>query len=198
MAALLLLAWLANEVSEGETLGFDNFVRDTIHSWASPPLTAAMRIVTPLGSPRFVILLSLILIWPLARMGRKRAALVLTAGAIGAELLNELLKLLFHRMRPEPFFGYAEPLSYSFPSGHALCSACFYGLLAAIETSRMHSRTAKMLVWAGAACFAVLIGFSRVYLGVHYPTDVIAGYAAAIVWVGALRAAYGVWLRRRG
>lgn len=197
VTALLLFAWLANEMLEGDTLRFDSAVRNTVHSWASPPLTATMRGVTQLGSPTFLILISIVLVWQLAWMGRKRAAILLTVGAGGALVLNELLKLLFHRQRPEAFFGYVEPLGYSFPSGHAITSACFYGVAAAIVTARMQSRAGKALVWAGAALLAGLIGFSRIYLGVHYPSDVMAGYAAAIVWVVTLRAAYGVWLRRR-
>jgi undecaprenyl-diphosphatase len=197
VAALLLFAWLANEVLEGETLRFDNAVRNTVHSWAFPTLTSAMRGITQLGSPQFLILISIVLVWRLAWMGRKRAAVILTVGAIGAVVLNQLLKLSFHRLRPDAFFGYVEPLGYSFPSGHAISSACFYGVAAAIVTARMQSRAGKALVWAGAALLAGLIGFSRIYLGVHYPSDVLAGYAAAIVWVAALRAAYGWWLRRR-
>jgi membrane-associated phospholipid phosphatase len=196
-AALLLFAWLANEVLEGATLRFDNGVRDSIHSWASPALTAVMRGITQLGSPAFLILVSVVLIWRLAQTRRKRAAILLTVGAIGAELLNLLLKELFHRQRPDAFFGYAEPLGYSFPSGHSISSCCFYGLAAAIVTTRVRSRAGKALVWAGAALVVGLIGFSRIYLGVHYPSDVVAGYAAAIVWVAALRAAHGLWLRRR-
>jgi len=196
-AALLLFAWLANEVLQGATLRFDNTVRDAVHSWASPPLTAAMRAITQFGSPEFLILVSVVLVWRLARTRRKRAVIVLAVGAIGAELLNLLLKELFHRQRPEAFFGDIEPLSYSFPSGHSISSCCFYGLAAAIVTARMQSPARKALVWAGAALVVGLIGFSRIYLGVHYPSDVIAGYAAAIVWVAALRAGYGAWLRRR-
>jgi len=196
VAALLFFAWLANEMLEGATLRFDSFVRDTVHSWATPLLTAAMRGITQLGSPEWLILMSVILIWRLAWMGRKRAAILLAVGAIGALLLNDVLKVLFHRHRPDAYFGYHEPLGYSFPSGHAITSACFYGVAAAIISVRMRSRGAKLLVWTGAASIAGLIGFSRIYLGVHYPSDVIAGYAAAIVWVGAVRAAYGVWLRR--
>ncbi|HEV3330728.1 MAG TPA: phosphatase PAP2 family protein [Bryobacteraceae bacterium] len=195
VAALLLFAWLANEVLQGDTLRFDTAVRDTIHSWASPQLTIAMRGITQLGAPTFLIFITLFLILCLIWMGRRRAAMVLTVGSLGALLLNELLKHLFHRVRPEAFFGYVEPLGYSFPSGHSISSACFYGVAAAIITTRMRSRARRALVWAGAALLAGLIGFSRIYLGVHYPSDVIAAYAAAIVWVAALRAGYGAWLR---
>jgi len=116
---------------------------------------------------------------------------------LGGEGLNQILKHLFARSRPEAFFGYTLPSSYSFPSGHAVVSCCFYGALAAILTRRMESGAKKLAIWAVAALMAALIGFSRIYLGVHYPSDVLAGYAAAIVWVSAVRAGYGFWLRRR-
>jgi membrane-associated phospholipid phosphatase len=195
-AALLLFGYLANEVLRGETLRFDNSVRNIVHSWASPTLTYVMRGVTQLGAPRFLIVLSLVLVLWLVNMGRKRAAILLVVAAAGAVALDELLKLVFHRPRPEAYFGYPLPSSYSFPSGHAVSSCCFYGVLAAIVTARMRSRAAKIAVWTAAALMAALIGLSRIYLGVHYPSDVVAGYAVAVVWVAALRASYDAWLRR--
>ena len=196
VAALLLFAWLANKIIEGATLRFDGFVRNTVHSWANPTLTDAMRGITQLGSVQFLVAMCTVLVVRLFWIGRKRAAIVLIIGSVGAEILNELLKQLFHRARPEAFFGYAEPLSYSFPSGHAIMSCCIYGVAAAIAATRIASRAGKAAVWAGAALIAGLIGFSRIYLGVHYPSDVIAGFAAAIVWVAALRIGYGAWLAR--
>lgn len=196
VASLFLFAWLANQVWKGEMLRFDGFVRDTVHSWATPTLTTAMRGITQLGSLQFLVTICAVLVARLFWIGRKRAATVLLIGAVGAELLNELLKQLFQRMRPEAFFGYPEPRDYSFPSGHAVLSCCIYGVAAAIATTRMESRAGKAAVWLGAALLAALIGFSRIYLGVHYPSDVIAGFAAAVVWVTALRVAYGAWLRR--
>ncbi|HJT90229.1 MAG TPA: phosphatase PAP2 family protein, partial [Bryobacteraceae bacterium] len=118
--------------------------------------------------------------------------------ALGGQALDEILKLEFRRPRPEAFFGYPEPGSYSFPSGHSVASCCFYGVLAAILTARMRSGARKAGVWTAAGFLVAAIGFSRIYLGVHYPTDVIAGYAAGVVWVAAVRASYGIWLRRAG
>ena len=196
-AALLLFGWLGDAVMEGERLRFDSFVRDTIHSWASPTLTSAMRVVTQFGSPAFLLAATAILVWRLANDGRRRAAVLLVVAAIGAEVLDELLKLVFHRQRPQPFFGYLLPLTFSFPSGHSVSSCAFYGVAAAILTRGIRSRVRKALVWIGAALLAGLIGFSRIYLGVHYPSDVVAGYCVAIVWVAAVRWSYSVWLRRR-
>jgi len=94
-----------------------------------------------------------------------------------------VLKVSFARARPIPFFDTLLPDSYSFPSGHALYAACFYGVLAWLVAARIRDRSLKILIWVLAVMIALLIGLSRIYLGVHYPSDVIAGYAAAIVWV---------------
>lgn len=106
-------------------------------------------------------------------------------------------KLSFQRPRPVPFFDTPLPSSYSFPSGHALFSFCFYGMLAAIITARLHSRSARTVIWLLAGVLVALIGLSRIYLGVHYPSDVLAGYAAALVWVVAVAFGDHMLSRRR-
>jgi undecaprenyl-diphosphatase len=152
---------------------------------------------TQVGSAPFVIGAGALAVWRLAAAGRKHAAVLLAVAALGGEALDQILKLCFHRPRPDAFFGLADPATYSFPSGHALADTCFYGVLAAVLAARTQPVAAKAGLWALAAALAGLIGLSRVYLGVHYPSDVLAGYAAAVVWVGAVRVGYGVW-RRRG
>jgi undecaprenyl-diphosphatase len=113
----------------------------------------------------------------------------------GALVLDGTLKLLFHRARPEPFFGMVAPTSYSFPSGHALYSVRFYGTLAVITGTRLRSLTVRLIGWVVAVSLILLIGISRIYLGVHYPSDVLAGYMTAFIWVMAVT--FGDhWLRR--
>lgn len=197
-AALVFFGWLTHSVLGGESQRFDASVRNGIHAWASVPLTAAMRGITQLGSPVVLVTLGILMVWRLVALGRRRTALIFVTACLVAEALAETLKLVFHRQRPEAFFGFAEPVTYSFPSGHSVMSACFYGVAAAILTARMQSRAGRIAIWAGAALLALAIGFSRVYLGVHYPTDVLAGYAAAAIWVGFVRAGYEIWLRRGG
>jgi undecaprenyl-diphosphatase len=194
--ALVLFSWLAREVALGDKLRFDAAVRDTVHSWASPRLTYAMRGITELGSPTVLLAITGFLIWRLTREGRRRVAVLLVVAGCGAEILDQLLKLLFHRPRPDAFFGYPQPASFSFPSGHAISAACFYGVMAALIAARIESRLIKAAVWIVAALLAGLIGLSRIYLGVHYPSDVVAGYAAAVVWVAALRESYRRWPNR--
>jgi undecaprenyl-diphosphatase len=196
-AALLVFGWLAGQALRGQTAGFDAAVRQAIPSFASPWLTRAMKAFTLVGSAFILIPAGCVAVWRLAAAGRKRAAALLAISVLGGEVLDQLLKLLFHRPRPEPFFGFREPITYSFPSGHAITACSFYLVLAAILSARVHSRLAKAALWAPAAILAAGIGFSRVYLGVHYPSDVIAGYAAAVVWIVSLDRGYTVWRRRR-
>jgi undecaprenyl-diphosphatase len=117
------------------------------------------------------------------RLARLAALLAITM--VGMAALEVALKLAFHRPRPVAFFG-PTPSSYSFPSGHAMGSVCFYGILAAILAARACGRVAKSSIWTAAVLFVGMIGYSRIYLGVHYPSDVIAGYCAGAVWVGAV------------
>jgi undecaprenyl-diphosphatase len=196
-AAAAFFTWLADAVSHGATMPFDLAVRGTIHAWASPGPTHFMRGITLLGAPAFLIPLAILLLWRLREMGRNVAAVALIAAAAGGEILDELLKIVVHRTRPQPFFGYPEPLTYSFPSGHSMVSACFYGTVAAILAAGTCSRLRKVLIWTCAALLTLAIGFSRIYLGVHYPTDVLGGYAAGCVWLAAMRAGYEWRARRR-
>jgi undecaprenyl-diphosphatase len=195
-AALILFSWLARVALGGQSREFDAWVRDGVHQWASPSLTYVMKGFTLIGSAAFLLTGGMAVVAALARAGRKRAAVLLVTATFGAEALDQILKLLFRRPRPEAFFGLAEPMTYSFPSGHAITAACFYGVLAAILAARTSSLRLKAALWTFAALMAAAIGLSRIYLGVHYPTDVLAGYAAAVIWVAAVRAGYGIWLRR--
>jgi undecaprenyl-diphosphatase len=196
-SALLLFAWLAWQVLRHETIQFDAAIRDGLHAHATPDLTLTFRVLTYLGSELFLVPFVLFVVWRLLRAGRRHAAVLLLLASAGGELLDTLLKLAVRRTRPEVFFGLVEPDTYSFPSGHSMLSACIFGVTAAILTTRMTSRSKQGAIWAGAAALALIIGISRIYLGVHYPSDVAAGYAAAIIWVAAVRAGYGMWIRRR-
>jgi undecaprenyl-diphosphatase len=195
--SLLAFSWLAREIVAGATLHFDTSVRAALHSLASPLLTRVMRGITLLGSELILLPLGALVAWQLLRAGRSHAAVLFVFAAFGGEALNYLMKLVFHRHRPEAFFGYTLPSSFSFPSGHAMVSVCFFGVMAAILTAPWNGMRRRAAVWIAAIALALAIGLSRIYLGVHYPSDVLAGYLAAIIWVSAVRAGYVYWLRRR-
>lgn len=187
VGTIIFFGWLTSEVLEGETRRFDEVTRAAIHQLASPAMTTAMRGISFLGSTLFLFPATVaIVIWfALRKWGREAKLFAITMG--GASLLNVSLKLAFKRPRPVPFFDLFPPESYSFPSGHALTSACFFGALAAILTARITSRRNRIVVWIVATLMFLLIGFSRIYLGVHYTTDVIAGFAAALIWILVVR-----------
>lgn len=189
MLMAVLFGWIANAVAAGQARAFDLAVRDGVHAAASPPFTMAMRGVTLLGSIEFLLPLGAFVVWRLLAVGRRRDAVWLVVAALGADGIDTGLKLIFERPRPEAFFGLAEPASWSFPSGHSMASFCFYGAVAAIAMAQAPSGWKRAGLLLAAALVVFTIGFSRVYLGVHYPTDVLGGYAAGMVWLLALWAA---------
>jgi len=176
VAGLLVFGAMAYPQVRGEAIGFDLPVRAAIHGWAFPALTAAMRLITTLGSEYFLLPLGAILVWRLAKRGARQAAYLLVAGSLSAEAVLQLLKALIHRPRPELFFGLMPAETYSFPSGHAFVPAVFFGILAGILAAGARWR-------AAVVALAALLGLSRVYLGYHYPSDVVAGWALAVVWL---------------
>ncbi len=180
MAALALL------VTSGASAGFDLQVRGAIHSWSTPWLTAAISAATHLGGGEVLWPSGLVVALWLVNTGRRREAARFGIALVAANLVDEALKWGIHRARPLPWFGVAAPSSYSFPSGHAFLSCVFYLLLAAALIRPGWSPWKKAAVAAAAVCLTLLIGFSRVYLGVHYPTDVLAGYLAATAWLAGV------------
>ena len=185
VSLLILFAWLAEEVFQGSLQRFDATVRATVHAYANPALTQVMQALSFLGSIGFLAPLFLILIAIFLAKELRRAAIWFTVAVVGSQILDAILKLVFHRARPVPFFG-ADPASYSFPSGHAMTSVCFYGVLAGLLSAQVQSLRARVLIWIASGVLIAGIGLSRVYLGVHYPTDVIAGYLAGVIWVNTL------------
>jgi undecaprenyl-diphosphatase len=159
---------------------------------------ALFRFVTILGSPAAALAVGTIACVVLYRRGRLVEAALLPLVLGGAELLNLVLKLSFHRPRPEVAFVHLD--TYSFPSGHAMISTAAYGALAYLAWSRLRTGTAKAALVAGTVGFVALVCFSRLYLGVHYLSDVLGGVAAGAFWLAvsiALQTLYGERLSAR-
>ena len=161
----------------------DHGAREFVQRIASPGLTTAMRLITFFGEGLVLAVAVTLLAILFLLAERKHAALLLAVAMAGAGLLDNLLKHLFHRPRPAPFFGTPLPGSYSFPSGHALTSCCFFVVMAVLLAEREQRHHVRIAIWLGAAMLAAAIGLSRIYLGVHYATDVIAGYTFALIWL---------------
>lgn len=187
ITSLVLFSWLADEILRKGTNRFDESVRSLIHQLSSPTFTRVMRFVTNLGDWQVILTGTLGLCLYLWYRRDGAHIVVVLISMAGAGMLDAMLKVIFHRPRPDPFFV-AKPSTYSFPSGHALISLCFYGLLAGTFSSGLSKKWQRALMWSAAAFLIAIIGLSRVYLGVHWPSDVLAGYAAALIWMGAVRA----------
>lgn len=193
--ALYLFTSLAEEVLERETEQLDAVVLAGLRQFASPTLDTAAVAASALGSEGLAVFLVLLLgyfVWR-RRFGAVVALLLTTAGA---QMLNNVLKDLFHRTRPAPVTGLIPAQAFSFPSGHAMVSAAFYFFLAYLgwRVLRGWQRT----VWISALLVVVIfIGLSRLYLGVHYLTDVVAGYLAGFLWTDTVIVGGHLLARRR-
>jgi len=166
--------WLAGERS---TAGIDFF-----------------RVVTFFGSPAVAIAVAAVACVVLYRRRRLVDAVLLPVVLAGAELLNLILKLSFHRARPEVAF--VELDTYSYPSGHAMISTAAYGALAYLAWSHLGTTRRRLSLGAVLVVLLGLIGFSRIYLGVHYLSDVLAGIAGGVFWLSVSIALQTVYAER--
>jgi undecaprenyl-diphosphatase len=196
LGVIALFANIAEEVAEGESRRFDETVLLWIH-WYSPNwLDGVMRFVTVLGDYWVVVPLLAVATYALYRKGRTISAGLLVVSTVGGIVLTTALKTVFQRARPELFDSGYTAAFYSFPSGHATIAVGFYGTLTLLVAWRLRGFRRWAVVLAGVA-LVLLIGFSRLYLGVHYPTDVLAGFLAAPVWVSTIGLCYFLYLNLR-
>jgi membrane protein DedA with SNARE-associated domain/membrane-associated phospholipid phosphatase len=184
---LWLFGGLAEDVLTNDPLvRYDRAIAAYLHSLVTPPLTTFFLIVTAFGSIEAVALIGVVVAAILAWRRRWLYLGTWLAAVGGSAMLNRLLKGLF--VRPRPYFEHPLLIetSYSFPSGHAMESFVLYGMLAYFAVLALETWRARTAVVFGTALLVLLIGLSRMYLGVHYFSDVVAGYAAGGVWLSAL------------
>ncbi len=196
LGVIALFAKIVEDVVEGESRRFDETVLLWIH-WYSPNwLDWVMRFVTVLGYYWVVIPLLVLAACAFYRKGRTISAGLLVVSTVGGIVLTTTLKTVFQRDRPELFDSGYTAAFYSFPSGHATIAVGFYGTLTLLVVWRLRGLQRWAVVLAGVT-LVLLIGFSRLYLGVHYPTDVLAGFLAAPVWVSTIGLCYFLYLNLR-
>jgi undecaprenyl-diphosphatase len=186
VSAACLFGWLVMEVRTGGTLSADHELRAMVHRHSTPALTYLMRALTLLGSVMAPALLVPPALWLWRRKRFRAPAQLVLLTMAGAGVLDLSLKLVVPRARPEPFFGLAAPTLSSFPSGHALLSLSLYTVVAYLAAARFGRIWMRIAIWTAAALLTLVIGFSRIYLGVHYPSDVLAGYAAGLFCVSSV------------
>ncbi|ODN71854.1 phosphatase PAP2 family protein [Methylobrevis pamukkalensis] len=187
--SLLAFIQIAEEVSEDETHALDTAVLLALRNPADhadpigPPwLESAVKDITSLGSITVLTLLTLAAIGYLIAKGKRRNALIVAASVIGGMVLSTLMKNLFARPRPDLVAHLTDIHTMSFPSGHAMLSAATYLTLGALLARVEPDRRTRAYVLGIAIVLTMLIGLSRIYLGVHYPTDVLAGWCAGAAW----------------
>jgi len=189
--AMWAFATIAHEVLEKETYAFDKSILLYLKSLHTPVRDRVMLTLTFLGEPNLLLALSVslgIILWVRKHRSEATTIAVTGAGAIG---LNILLKQLFARDRPLLWERTVDVRFYSFPSGHAMISMVIYGLLGYFLGSRFPKQ--RWWIYSLTVVLVAAIGLSRLYLGVHWPTDVIAGDTAGLVWLIACILSLEVW-----
>lgn len=179
---------IADEVAEGETRVIDEWIvlamrtSDTHDPIGPAWFEEAMRDLTALGSTLVLSLVVLTVVGFLLFMRHWRVAIFTFAASVSGQLVSHLLKEAFGRPRPDLIPHEVAVFTHSFPSGHAMMSAVVYLTLASLAARLMHRRHMKVYVLSVAIVFTILIGVSRVYLGVHWPSDVLAGWMIGASW----------------
>lgn len=181
LAIIYTLAKLSEDVLEREAFGFDKTILLWIHQFANPTLDWIMLNVTRLGNPPAVVFITLVTLGILWRRPYRQEAKIFLLNCLGGAILSYGLKLAFSKPRPQLWKLLISEKSYSYPSGHALGSMVLYSFLAYLLGTH-YPKYAKVF-YSVAAILIAAIGLSRLYLGVHWPTDVIAGYGVGFLWV---------------
>lgn len=183
IAALIIFSIFAYRVLKWQNHEFDFFVFDKVALLVNPVTTSFIQGITFLGNHNFLVPVNLLLIvYFLFIKKHKWYSIKVPVIALGGLLLMTLLKQLFNR--PRPLIPLLEPVrGLSFPSGHAMMSVSFYGLLILLVWEYIANRFWKWLLASLLVMLILLIGFSRIYLRLHYFSDVMAGFAAGIIWL---------------
>ncbi len=179
--ALAVFAGLSIEVLEGESVSFDRPILIWFAQHASPALTQVMLVISTTADFWF-LLTALLLVGVLWWRSRRADWVALAVALAGAGAFNQIAKQVFERARPTLYPALTQAPGYSFPSGHSQAALAFYGVLACLLARRV---VPKWRVWIilAASIWIVLVGVSRIYLEVHFPSDVLAAYAATAPWV---------------
>ena len=182
LAAAVLLTGLGLLAAGHYFDRFDSLFRVVALREQSPGLTSLFLTVTLFGSTWVLIGLGAIVVSILALRRKWPTAAFFLITMAGQVALDQSFKAIFGRERPEALIEYTKPLGYSFPSGHALASISFYAIVAWLLTRSSGSRVRDAVVWIAFIAFALLIGTSRVYIGIHNASDVLGGFLAGGIW----------------
>lgn len=174
---------IAEDLQTQSQIARDHFVTAWFHNHATPGCTAAARFMTTFGSVAFLATASVLVSALFAFRKSWDRLLVFCSAVLGGSVLNIVLKHFYHRQRPVLENPFVTLSSYGFPSGHTMGSTIFYGVLVLIVWSTNWARWAKVAATFFAFALVLTIGLTRIYLGAHYLTDVLAAFAAGAVWL---------------
>ena len=181
---LTIIVIITNKIIGGSELFIDKLAYTIlVENLRNPTMTTIMKTITKLSDTSYIIIIAIILtLLFLFKFKQKEVAKLIPSNLIFITLLNQTLKIIFQRERP---FGYhlIEMSGYSFPSGHAMVSMAFYGLLIYIIYHLVKNKTLRNILIIMNVLIIFFIGISRVYLGVHYISDIIAGYSISIIYL---------------
>ncbi|MDM5335863.1 phosphatase PAP2 family protein [Fictibacillus enclensis] len=182
-AGFSLLAFL---VMSNAVFPADMAIISFVQGFESPLFTTVMRFFTFIGSFPVVLGISVLILLLLFKLYKQKAELIVfMIVLVGSPLFNELLKRFFHRVRPE-YHRLIDIGGFSFPSGHSMNAFSLYGILAFLLWRHIRSRAGRTALVLFSVFMILLIGLSRIYLGVHYPSDVLGGYTASGCWVAVV------------
>jgi undecaprenyl-diphosphatase len=185
----LIFVLIANEVNKGETKTFDQSIlkslrsEENIHQPVGPQwIEFAMTDITSLGGGTVIVIVTVLVIGFLSLQKNYSFLWLVLGSTVGGALIALSLKELIGRERPDIIFHLVYTTSFSFPSGHSMMSAVVYLTQASLLSQIQEKRSLKIYIITAALVLTFLIGISRVYLGVHYPTDVLAGWSLGLAW----------------
>ncbi|RWR08638.1 phosphatase PAP2 family protein [Siminovitchia fortis] len=196
-AVLLFISFctMALLVKDQRLYGFDHTIIHFIQGFESQRLTVVMKFFTKIGSFPSIMAVFLLVLLILGVYKSKVKMLIFGAVVLATPLINEMLKLLFQRVRPN-LHRLIEIGGYSFPSGHSMNAVSLYGVLVYLLWNHVPGKVGRTVLIIISALFIFMIGISRIYLGVHYPSDVIAGYLASSFWLCAAIWFFHKYVRR--
>jgi undecaprenyl-diphosphatase len=184
----------------GEPLPLDTPLSQAIQAWQFPLLDPVMHGVSAIGWFRIAAPITVAVIVFLAILGLRAQAVIFGVSALCGHLLNQLLKVLIERPRPEMAAEEMASLgvdSFAFPSGHAQSSTIFYGFLIYILWRHVQTPWLRWLGIAAGVTMIILVGLSRMYLGVHWPSDIVGAYSIGVLWILLWTRALHAWLAIR-
>lgn len=176
---IFIFAFLVKALFQEKLTDFDTIIYNFIIAFKTPLLTHFFKFITFLSSPLFLIILSILLFFIFKN---KKYGLLSLCNLIFITLTNQILKLVFSRERPFEWM-LIEESGFSFPSGHAMVSAAFYGILIYLINRTNIKKKYKKIWTIALALLIFLIGLSRIYLGVHYASDIIAGFTVSLSYL---------------